>query len=938
MKKIIHDNGKYRYDSDRNVLIHYGVGHLDGGHSGRYEWGSGEDPYQHSNDYISRIAKYRESGMTDKKIAIALFGPYATTTQLRARESIYKNEYRKQLAAEASELRDKGLSYKQIMDTMNANHKDDDAYSELTSDSSVRTLLDNSIAENKKRVENTAEILKKELETKGFLDVGANAEYQLGVNKTTLEAALERLRMEGYEVYTRQMNYANDPKGQNKLTLSILCPPGTEYKEVYSDLDKVQQISDYYSDDDGDSFNRLKYPTSIDSDRIYIRYAEEGGIDLDGTIQLRRGVEDLDLGKSSYAQVRILTDDKLYLKGMAQYSDDIPDGYDIVFNTNKSEGTPKEKVFKEIKLDDPVNPFGAAIKANGQSYYEDSNGNKLLSAINKIKEEGDWLTQAKSLSSQFLAKQPLELIKKQLNLTYKDNYEQYDEILTINNVTLRKKMLNDLADQLDSAATSMKAAALPGQKTAVILPVPELKDTEIYDPNLPNGTKVSLVRFPHASIAEIPQLTVNNNVVAAIKRIGKNATDAVGISPKVAAQLSGADFDGDTVLVIPTNDKVRISAKKPYEELVNFDAKSQYKETAGMKYMTKANTNKEMGIISNLITDMQLRGANDEDLVKAIKHSMVVIDAYKHKLDYKQSEKDNDIASLKKKYQTWIDSDGKVHEGGASTLLSRRKQTVQVDESQGTPIVNVKSSKYYDSTKEDGSLIYKTSGRTYVDEKGNTVKAKENRSLILETADAYSLSTGTAQENLYAEYVNKTKSLANLCRKTAAETPSARKSSTAAKEYATEVASLESKLSKAKANSPRERQAQIVANTRMAAKVEDNPELKDDIKTYKKLATIELNNARYECGASGKNVRISITDKEWEAIQNNALATNKVEEIFSKCDEDQLLTRARPKSSTTLSDAKIAKIKALAACGYTNAEIAESIGCSVSTVSKKLNE
>lgn len=79
---------------------------------------------------------------------------------------------------------------------------------------------------------------------------------------------------------------------------------------------------------------------------------------------------------------------------MAVYSDDIPEGYDVVFNTNKKSGTPKMKVLKPIK-DDPDNPFGASIKANGQSTYIGEDGKEHLSPINKLKEStsnvGKWL-------------------------------------------------------------------------------------------------------------------------------------------------------------------------------------------------------------------------------------------------------------------------------------------------------------------------------------------------------------------------------------------------------------------------------------------------------------------------------------------------------------------------------------------------------------------
>ena len=72
---------------------------------------------------------------------------------------------------------------------------------------------------------------------------------------------------------------------------------------------------------------------------------------------------------------------------MAAYSDDIPDGYDVVYNTKHSrkEGNPMKKI-----KEDPLNPFGAYIGPKGQSEYLDEKGNKHLSVINKTRDEGEW--------------------------------------------------------------------------------------------------------------------------------------------------------------------------------------------------------------------------------------------------------------------------------------------------------------------------------------------------------------------------------------------------------------------------------------------------------------------------------------------------------------------------------------------------------------------
>ena len=134
------------------------------------------------------------------------------------------------------------------------------------------------------------------------------------------------------------------------------------------------------------------------SDRILVKFKEDGGADRDGLIQLRRGVDDISLGNAKYAQVRIAVDGTHYLKGMATYSDDIPKGYDIVFNSNKSQSKGKLGAMKEMDLENPENPFGASIKSfddqlvRAQRHYIDKNGVEQQSALNIVNEEGDWHT------------------------------------------------------------------------------------------------------------------------------------------------------------------------------------------------------------------------------------------------------------------------------------------------------------------------------------------------------------------------------------------------------------------------------------------------------------------------------------------------------------------------------------------------------------------
>lgn len=892
--------------SERDELMHYGIKRR----SGRYPWGSGDNPYQHSGDFLSRVNELRKQGVDGKELAKELG---MSTTDMRIYERIAKHERRDLEAARARSLRDDGKTPTEIARIMG-----------YKSESSIRTLLNDEVAGRKNKARAAADVLKKELEGKDILDVGVGVERELGISKEQLQEAIRILELDGYNVYGVGMPQVTNPGKQTNI--QVLCKPDIDYKYVYDHPGEIQSVMDYYSPDGGLTFksNKPQYPASIDSDRVFIRYGDKGGLEKDGVVELRRGVADLNLGNSHYAQVRILVDGTRYLKGMAMYSDDMPDGADIVFNTNKKSGTDKMDVLKPIK-DDPENPFGAYIKANGQSTYFDKDGKEKLSAINKLKEEGDWDSMSKNLSQQFLSKQPMQLIKKQLNLTYRDAEAEFDEICSLTNPTIKRKMLADFADQCDGAVVHLKAAALPRQKTQVILPISDLKETEVYAPNYDNGEKVALVRYPHAGTFEIPVLTVNNKNKKAISILGKNITDAIGINSKVAERLSGADFDGDQVVVIPTNDKVQIKSTPALKGLKNFNAKEEYPYREGMKVMTKAGTQREMGMISNLITDMTLKGATESEMVRAVKHSMVVIDAEKHKLDYKLSEKENGIAELRKAYQVRADEDGGEKYGGASTLLSRRKQDVRVPERQGSGRID----------PETGEVTYKESGRTYLDDKGNVVKATTTVKLMNETKDIRTLSSGTPQENAYADYANKMKSLANSARKELVSTGRLQRSATAASEYRDEVASLTAKLNVAAKNAPRERRAQAIANSVVKAKKQDNPDM--DKKELKKAGQIAITNARLSVGASGKDTRIEITDREWTAIQAGAVSDTKLSEILRYADSDAVKKRATPKTFTQLSSAQKNRIKAMAASGYTNAEIAKVMGKSTSTISKCIN-
>lgn len=916
-------------------LMHYGMPRR----SGRYPWGSGENPYQHEEGFLRDVHEKRDKNFeyTDKDgktytgdLAIAK-SMGLTSTQFRTRLSLANNEKRKKEVEMAKKLRADGKSLNEIATAMG-----------YANDSSIRSLLNVNSEARMLSAEKTAEFLKQQVDEKGMLIVGKGSNKEIngetgGISPERMKQALYILEMQGYPVYGGGIPQVTNPGKQTNV--KVLCPPGTQHKEIYN-FDKLHTISeDWVSHDGGASFEKKwTYPESMNSKRLKVRYAEEGGKDKDGVIEIRRGVQDLDLGESHYAQVRILVDGSHYLKGMAIYGDDkdFPDGVDVIFNTNKNKNVPvigpkNNSVLKPIK-NDPRNPFGSLIKegiddpekgttGGGQRYYIDNKtGEKKLSLINKRSDEGDWGEWADKLPSQFLAKQSMTLINRQLNLAKADKKAEFDEIMSYNNPTVKKKLLQSFADDCDASAVHLKAAALPRQSYQVILPMTTLKDNEIYAPNYRDGETVALVRYPHGGTFEIPILKVNNRNPEGKKVYGTSPKDAVGINGNVAARLSGADFDGDTVMVIPCNNpksSVNIVSSKSLTE--GFDGIYEYGGKPEGTFKKMNNTQTEMGIISNLIMDMTLKGANNDELARAVKHSMVVIDAEKHNLDYKSSEKDFGIAALKKKYQGHIGDDGKYHEG-ASTLITLAKSPKEVLKTKGSPRID----------PETGKVSYKTVVEKYVGKDGKEHIRTKSSTKMAETDDAFTLSTGTPQEDAYAEYANYLKNLANKARKTMVNTKDMSYSPSAKVTYQKEHDSLMAKLNTAILNKPREQLAQAKANAIVAEKKKMDPDLTQ--KDLKKIRQQALVDARTQTGAMRQPFPVS--PKEWEAIQAGAISANKLKEIMQYMDDDILKEYALPRGNKEISPTKQNKIKAMAAQGYTPSEIASAVGVSTTTVNK----
>ena len=943
-------------ETDKEVLEHYGMPRR----SGRYPWGSGDEPYQHSRDFVSRVEEMRKSGFTytDPKTGKKYTGDNAiakslgySSTDFRTVYAIAKDARRTDDVATAKRLKEKeGMNVSEIGRKMGIN------------ESSVRSLLNSDRESRMKQARDTADFLKERVDSSrhGMIDVGNGVEKELRISKEKLDQALFMLQAEGhYEVYSGRFDQVTN-KGQ-MTTQKVLCKPGTEHKDIYQ-LDKIDTVKDYISRDDGKTFEKkFHYPESMDSKRLKIRYAEDGGVERDGLVQLRPGVPDLSLGESRYSQVRIMVDNKKYIKGMAVYGDpkDFPPGVDVIFNTNKHKDKSKLEVLKDIKSD-PDNPFGSLIKdadQGGQYWYTDKSGKKKLGLINKRSDEGDWTEWKDALPSQFLSKQTKSMAEKQLGIAKANKEEEFAEIMALTNPTIKKYYLNKFAQSCDSAAVHMKAAALPGQKYHVILPMTTMSDREVYAPNYADGTKLALIRYPHGGTFEIPIVTVNNKNREGIKMIGKTSVDAIGINSKVAERLSGADFDGDTVMCIPTgNGKVKVANKPPLKELEGFDNKLEYGTVMkigsdkkehyyrnGNEVQIMKKTDTEMGRISNLITDMTLLGADDHEIARAVKHSMVVIDAEKHKLDYKASEKDNNISALMKKYQ------GKAR-GGASTIVSRGSGEKDVVKRQGTPKINQKGKDWYDPSRPEGALIYrKADDADYIVTKVNkrtgetteVVKTRTQKSTkMAETDDAMTLVSERKHpmELVYAEYANSMKAMGNKARTEMVNTGKIAYNRDAKRKYENEVESLTEKLRKAELNTVRERTANRMAAATVAAKKKAAEDAGEKLKSkdIKKAGQVALTKYREEVGSIARKERnIIINDKEWEAIQSGAISETTLKRILNNCDPDSLRQRAMPKESKTLTTAKMNRIKAMSA-SYTIAQIADKLGVSTSTVSKYL--
>ena len=960
-------------------IEHYGTPR----HSGRYPWGSGENPYQGDENFQKHLSKLRKRGMSNTEIAKSMG---ISTTQLRAKIDIAGENATKYRDSMIYKLKDKGYSNLQIARQLRI------------PDTTVGNVLRRENQRKISSVRAVADTLKEAIKDQKYIDVGHGSETYMNCSKDKMRHAVALLEEEGFEI---QQHYIKQIGTGKPTTMKVLCKKGTPWAEVEQAKREanINFPKYHFEDRDYDNPHKLETPVSVDSKRVQVVFGDQKlpdgsyGKDRDGLIEIRRGCEDLNLGKNRYAQVRIAVDGTHYLKGVAVYNDNLPKGIDIRYNVSKpstmplkSDNKEVETVFKRMKPD-PItnNPFGASINQDDdklrfvQVHYIGKDGKQHLSALNIVNEQGTWNEWSRNLPSQFLSKQTLPLATKQLKLDARMRHDDFDEIMSISNAAVRKNLLNSFADNCDSAACHLKAAAMPRQATHLIVPFPDIKENEIYAPNYDTGERVALIRFPHAGRFEIAELTVNNNFKHGKEVIGTGGedgtkNDAVGIHPKVAEKLSGADFDGDTVLVIPNNEG-HIKTHPSLTQLDGFadDLRVRYKRdpNSGVRHMTAQEKGMQMGLVSNLITDMTLMNAPTSEIARAVKHSMVVIDAEKHDLDWRRSLKDNNIEQLFMRYQN-------RKQGGASTLISRstspqeinerragerridpetgksrvfyidpktgeklftetgrmksRQKLVKVKDENGEYIIDPKTGRYKKEPvlDENGKPIWEKVPRTETSQK---MYVRSDGSV---RTDAMELSSGTKMEKIYGQYANDMKALANQARLEASHIRLDHINPVARKLYADEIRELDNALSIAKQNAPLERKAQALASKLFAMKKADNPELEYDQDKKKKVQSQCLEEARYRVHA--KKINIDISDRQWEAIQAGAISGTKLEDILKNTDVDKLKKRALPRTPKGISPAKLATAKMRINNGYTVKEVADSLGVSVDTLYRAIGK
>lgn len=875
-------------------LVHIGVKRR----SGRYPWGSG-------GELIATTDRLAKKGFSEKEIAKSLG---ITIQELRDQKSLAKAEQKEAQRLNVIRQKERGMSVAAISRETGI------------AESTIRDLLKPDANYKFRIVQNVANALKNAIKDvfglgPGFVDIGEGTHVFMDVSDTKLKNAVALLKNDGYKVYYLKQEQLGNPGKQT--TIKVLGSPDSTWEQLVANKDKIA-IPNYHSKDKGLTFSEGGKINSMSSGRVLVKYADDGGAEKDGLIEIRKGVPELNLGGKDYAQVRIGVDGTHYMKGMAILRDDMPRGVDVIYNTNKDPGGNKLDALKLMnEKEGAVSKVGAVVKPN--TFLKD--GKEIEGYVNIVGQEGtlseagQWTTWKKSLASQVLSKQAPRLATKQLDIIHDNAKAELDDIKSLTNPTVRNHLLIEFADKVDKSAVDLQAAALPRQTTNVLLPDPKMKPTEIYAPNYNNGERVALVRYPHGGVFEIPELTVNNKTSDYRKLIGTDAPDAIAIHPDVAKKLSGADFDGDTVLVIPNKNKT-LKTSPSLKELKDFDPVRAYPKYEGMKVLSEDAKQIEMGKVSNLITDMTIKGASQSEIAAAVRHSMVVIDASKHELNYKQSYIDNGIGALKERYQKNPDSTSR----GAATLISRTKSQERVPQRHDRYTIDPKT----------GEKVFTHTEETYVHKKTGKVIDRQTLSTKgAETKDAYDLSSGTVIEGVYAKHANSMKSLGNQARLASLEQKPTPYNKSARATYSNEVASLDAKYKKAIRSKPIERKAQVLAGEIYKAQLDANPGMSSKDKQKWKGRSIQL--ARKRLGSV--KPKIDITEKEWEAIEMGAISPTRLKGVLRNADMDKVRSYATPRATrAALSTGKTSRAKAMLKSGYTAAEVAGALGVPVNQI------
>ena len=316
---------------EHNYILHTGVKRK----SGRYPWGSGEHPYQ-DEPWFKGWGELRAQGKSEKDIAEE-FG--MTLKEVRYRYSYGKDAEKAANIAHAQELRyTRQMSPKAIAEKMGV--------SESTVNAWLKPSTEERVRETRDLADKLVESASKNKNIKA-IDVGKGVSNILGCNPTKLEAALTVLKDEGYLIVKKPVPNPSNIK-KNTEMMFLYVPPKSwnglseeektkkAFRDISVNLDKIEPPCDVHIDENNKTSIGIEPPKSVSSSRVSVAYQSP----KDGLIEIRRGVPDLYMGETRYNQVRIAVDDTHYIKGVAVYSDKLPDGVDILVHSNKKEGVP----------------------------------------------------------------------------------------------------------------------------------------------------------------------------------------------------------------------------------------------------------------------------------------------------------------------------------------------------------------------------------------------------------------------------------------------------------------------------------------------------------------------------------------------------------------------------------------------------------------------